>query len=84
MSQNSRSRSTVVLTIIAANLVLGTIALAQDRQRQSGSGYHVVHGWPVLPEGRDLGAVSGVGVDSHNNVISLSSERTHLARLRRT
>lgn len=31
-------------------------------------GYHVVHGWPQLPKGRDLGAVSGVGVDSHGNV----------------
>lgn len=31
-------------------------------------GYHVVHGWPVLPEGRMLGAVAGLGVDSHGNV----------------
>jgi len=30
--------------------------------------YHVVHGWPQLPKGRDLGAVSGVDVDSHGNV----------------
>ncbi|MCH5376156.1 MAG: peptidyl-alpha-hydroxyglycine alpha-amidating lyase family protein [Planctomycetes bacterium] len=31
--------------------------------------YRVVHGWPVLPEGRVLGAVSGVDVDSHGNVL---------------
>ncbi len=30
--------------------------------------YHVVHGWPKLPPGELLGAVSGVGVDSHDNV----------------
>jgi peptidylamidoglycolate lyase len=28
----------------------------------------VVHHWPVLPEGELLGAVAGVGVDSHDNV----------------
>jgi peptidylamidoglycolate lyase len=30
--------------------------------------YVVVHGWPVLPEGRILGQATGVGVDSHNHV----------------
>jgi peptidylamidoglycolate lyase len=30
--------------------------------------YQVVHGWPVLPKGRTLGAVSGCAVDSHDNV----------------
>jgi DNA-binding beta-propeller fold protein YncE len=32
-------------------------------------GYHVVHGWPVLPEGEILGPVAGVGVDSHDDVL---------------
>jgi hypothetical protein len=32
------------------------------------TGYAVVHGWPVLPEGRILGQATGVGVDSHNHV----------------
>lgn len=32
------------------------------------SGYHVVHGWPQLPAGRDLGGVSGVSVDPNGNV----------------
>jgi peptidylamidoglycolate lyase len=31
-------------------------------------GYQVVHGWPQLPEGRVLGAVSGVGIDSLGKV----------------
>ncbi len=31
--------------------------------------YHVVHGWPVLPDGEILGAVAGVGVDSHDDVL---------------
>jgi len=30
--------------------------------------WHVVHGWPVLPEGEVLGSVAGVGVDSHGGV----------------
>jgi len=30
--------------------------------------YEVVHGWPVLPEGFMFGHVTGVGVDSRNNV----------------
>src|SRR5438094_10494015 len=33
------------------------------------SGYHVVHGWPVLPKGEILGAVAGLGVDSHDDVL---------------
>lgn len=57
------------LTTLAANLQFGTLVSAQSAQAQPGIGYHVVHGWPVLPEGRDLGAVSGIGVDSHDNVI---------------
>ena len=32
-------------------------------------GYHVVHGWPVLPEGEMLGAVAGIGVDAHDDVL---------------
>jgi peptidylamidoglycolate lyase len=31
-------------------------------------GYHVVNGWPILPDGEVLGAVTGVGVDSHERV----------------
>jgi peptidylamidoglycolate lyase len=30
--------------------------------------YQVVAGWPALPPGQTLGAVAGVGVDSHDNV----------------
>lgn len=33
--------------------------------------YHVVHGWPVLPEGRVLGPCSGVAVDARGNVFVL-------------
>jgi len=32
------------------------------------STYQVVRGWPVLPPAESLGAVAGVGVDSHDNV----------------
>lgn len=30
--------------------------------------FHVVHGWPELPMGEDLGSVSGLDVDAHNRV----------------
>jgi len=31
--------------------------------------YHVVHGWPVLPEGRVLGSAAGIAVNSKNEVL---------------
>ncbi len=31
-------------------------------------GYHVVHGWPELPEGRVLGSAAGVAVNAHGQV----------------
>jgi len=41
------------------------------------NGYRVVHGWPSLPEGRVLGAISGVGIDSNGNVFVFHrNERT--------
>jgi peptidylamidoglycolate lyase len=55
--------------MLTVNFQLGTLASAQSAQPQRGSRYHAVHEWPVLPEGRDLGAVSGIAVDSHGNVI---------------
>jgi len=33
--------------------------------------YHVVHGWPVLPENSVLNEVSAVAVESHGNVLVL-------------
>src|SRR5437764_1116352 len=33
--------------------------------------YHVVHGWPILPENSYLAEVSSVGVDSRGNVFIL-------------
>ena len=34
--------------------------------------YHVVHGWPIVPEGEVMGwVVSGVGVDSRGDVFVL-------------
>jgi DNA-binding beta-propeller fold protein YncE len=34
-----------------------------------GPGYHIVHGWPVLPPGEILGSSAGVGVNSRGNVL---------------
>ncbi len=45
-----------------------TAVAASPASAPEGSAYHIVHGWPVLPEGFMLGHVSGVAVDSHNHV----------------
>ncbi|HEX4500873.1 MAG TPA: hypothetical protein VH187_06860, partial [Scandinavium sp.] len=37
----------------------------QDPENEA---YRVVHGWPILEDGYMLGQVSGVAVDSSNNV----------------
>lgn len=36
--------------------------------------WQVVHGWPALPEGRVLGSVSGVGIDTAGNVLVFHRE----------
>ena len=54
--------------ITAASLLAMAGAQTKHARAAANSRYHVVHGWPVLPEGRVLGAVAGIGVDSHDNV----------------
>jgi peptidylamidoglycolate lyase len=64
--------------LVDACLVLGASACSGTRSpgsdpgtlalRTGASRYHVVHDWPVLPEGQMLGIVSAVAVDSHNHV----------------
>jgi peptidylamidoglycolate lyase len=57
-----------------AVLLITVVTFAADRYAKPRAAllrepsYHVVHGWPVLPEGEVLGSVAGVGVDSHGNV----------------
>ena len=44
-------------------LLLASVLIAQPKH------YHVVHGWPLVPDGRILGwVISGVGTDSHGDV----------------
>ncbi len=67
-----RTKSTWAAVFFTAITVASLLAVAgaptQRAQAAANSRYHVVHGWPVLPEGRVLGAVAGIGVDSHDNV----------------
>ena len=52
-------------------LLCQTSFSAPGRPQSTGNAhpaYRVVHGWPALPEGYILGEVSGVAVDSHNQV----------------
>ena len=57
----------LLFSLIAIVLPALGLASAAPAQRSTAQ-YHVVHDWPQLPEGRDLGAVAGVSVDSHGNV----------------
>jgi peptidylamidoglycolate lyase len=67
-----RSKGTRSATFFTAITFVSLLAVAgaptQHAQPTSSSRYHVVHGWPVLPEGRVLGSVAGCAVDSHDNV----------------
>ena len=61
-----------VSILLATLLASGSVIAAGDQAPYptvpASNGYRVVHGWPQLPEGRVLGAVSGVGIDTHGNV----------------
>ncbi len=59
--------------------MVGVMAIAGASQQSPPAGvatipkanYHVVHGWPELPDGTVLDEVSAVAVDSHGNVLVL-------------
>ncbi len=57
-------KTLVTLGLMATMAVL----LAVVPRAVAAGHYHVVHGWPELPEGFAFGEVSGIGVDSHNHV----------------
>jgi peptidylamidoglycolate lyase len=44
------------------------LSVADPRAVSKATSYGVVHGWPILPTGKVLGAISGVDVDRHNRV----------------
>lgn len=58
----------ILATLVAASPVFAAGDQAPDSGAGKPEGYRVVHGWPELPEGRVLGAVSGVGVDAQGKV----------------
>lgn len=61
--------------IIVAILLFGCLPAARPAPASAQSkpdereAYRVVNGWPLLPEGRVLGQVAGVGVDSRGDVL---------------
>ena len=59
---------TVLLLLLSIDAFAGDAHATPAAESMHASAYHVVHGWPVLPEGEVLGSVAGVGVDSHGNV----------------
>ena len=67
----------VFFATITAAILLFPGSTSSQSQGAPKLGYHVVHGWPVLPEGRVLGSVAGCAVDSHDNVFVFHrNERT--------
>ena len=63
-------RIALAITVAAA----ATLATASQGSGRSARPYHVVHGWPDLPEGVDLKEISSVGVDSHDHVFVLTRD----------
>lgn len=58
------------LALALLSCALAVAAPAQGASpNRAGTRYRVVHGWPVLPPGELLGAVTGVGVDSRGAVV---------------
>jgi peptidylamidoglycolate lyase len=60
----------LVLVITAAASILN--AAAKDKTKTDVREYRVVHGWPELPENTVLPEVSGVAVDTQDNVFVLT------------
>ena len=67
------------LACVISLVVVAAFGIAMRASRPAAAGdaiipnatYHVVHGWPVLPENSLLDEVSAVAVDSHGNVLVL-------------
>jgi peptidylamidoglycolate lyase len=59
--------------LLLIGLIARTDVAAECLQRTvtSDANYHIVHGWPILPENSYLAEVSSVGVDSKGNVFVL-------------
>lgn len=58
----------VFVTAAAAGSPSPTSSPGPAAPKAGSARYRVVHGWPQLPKGRDLGEVAGVGVDPHGDV----------------
>jgi len=66
---HQRAVATAVSSLLLASAgCTAAVPKPPPESQTAPAGYHVVHGWPQLPEGRDLGEVSGVGVDGDGNV----------------
>jgi DNA-binding beta-propeller fold protein YncE len=63
--------SVVVIAAFGIDMRIGRSAQPAAVSSILRANYHVVHGWPVLPENRVLDEVSAVAVDSNSNVLVL-------------
>lgn len=67
--QQSQNISHWRVSTLARGLLTAAIAFNAANLAAAESGWQLVRGWPVLPEGRVLGSVSGVGVDTTGNIV---------------
>jgi peptidylamidoglycolate lyase len=78
MSQPGRGRWVAVLAVAFGTCALGGFTQGAESEKTTSAAssaqvsYHVVHGWPVLPDNIMLDEVSAVAVDSADNVFVLT------------
>ncbi len=58
----------LTVSLSGCHVSSGSAGGSNELATKGSAKYQVVHGWPVLPEGRILGQATGVGLDSHNHV----------------
>ena len=61
---------TILISFIL--LTINLLALPTEINSKPAAKYHVVHGWPVVPDNELLDEVSAVAVDSHDDVFVLT------------
>ncbi len=56
------------MRLLAFGIIAAALLAVPQLSAETNVVPHVVHGWPILPEGRTLGMLAGVAVDSRNEV----------------
>lgn len=68
-----------LLVLLLSLLLMTVMTVLSQSANRAVQGYRVVHGWPELPEGSLLGHVTGVGINSRNEVFVFRRAENSLA-----